>query len=388
MSLIVDAESATELIDQLVFHIADTGKPYLERLREVIRWSSRGTASKQLAQVVGSGMSRPAEVSSALNYIKRLTESRHRPAPGQSKAFEADLDVYFKWVSVLYGESLWDAAEEALEDYLMVFPEEGDKLICAHPRSTCECGIIHPRSMAKAYCEECGLPRKICRARAMLNGRCVDHGGSLPEGMSKGSLYRQNMDPDMADAHGRIEAEGNLSLASEIGLVATNLAQLINKSSATDPKKIRELQKRLDNALKDDDADKLFAAATELQQAMSDGGGGQSGDEIRKWLIVLSTLTQQERENRKTAAEYIHMDEYAREKDSLLLDLRVGMDRSYATMRRLTMQYIIEAMSRNPGDDPANIANVVASRLLDSQRMIEAEVMAPSQERQPLDISF
>lgn len=381
MSIIVDADSALELVEQLSLFISPPGKVYLERLAEVIKWSSRTAAARQLAQVVGSGMSRPLEVASAFNYLKRMTANRFRPAPGQAKVKDRDIEVFFQLAVQMYEKSLWQPCEQLLEDYSLIFPEEGDKYICAHSRATCECGMLQPHTINSPYCDECGQPRKLCMAPALLNGRCADHGGHIAEGQAKGSIYRQFMDPETAGFHAQVEAEGHLSLNAEIAIAVTQLARLAGEVRGFDPKKLKKLQSSLTKAIDDEDEGAVLRVGSELQKAIDDHDtGGRQSDEIRKWLQVLVLLTQQERENRKAAAEYVHVDEVEREKDELIQAFRVGMDRSYTQMRKLVAEFIIRALNENPGDNPNNVAQVVVRNLLESQDSVERELLSAYKE--------
>lgn len=381
MSLIVDSDSIIELTEQLALFVTPPGKVYLEQLQELIKWSSRNAAAKQLAQVVSSGMSRPLDVHAALNYLKRMTVTRFKPAPGQGSTKDRDIEVFFQLASQLYDNQLWEPTEQLLEDYHLIFPEEGDKYICAHSRATCECGILQPHHITSPYCDECGRPRKLCNAPALLNGRCADHGGRIPEGASKGSIYRQFMEPHMAEAHARVEAEGNLSLTAEMGIATTALAKLLGETRGLDGQRLKKLQSKLTKAVESEDEDAVLSVGNEMQAALSEQeSGSKKADEMRKWIQVITLLTQQERENRKAAAEYIHIEEFDRRKDELLRAFRVGMDRSYAKIRKLTADFIMNALTTNPGDDPRNVAQIVTRNLLDSESIIEHELLSAYRE--------
>lgn len=374
-SILVQTDSIDELVQMLRMHVVETGKPYLDQLEMLVKWSSRITAANQLAIVVSSGMSRPFEVRSALAYIKRQTEAKYTPSPGQSRVKAADIAAFFDMTEALYEKGLFDATEEHLGIYPWLFPEHGDKIMCGHARSVCECGIVHGGDIYP-YCLECSRPRKLCRNEALLNGRCVDHGGRLPEGRSRGTIYRQGMSQDMALIHGAIEGEAHLSLDAEIAVAVSCLAAAMNDIPVSPTKEIRRIQSRITKAIEDDDAAAMVAATTELRQAM-DRDGGQAGGEVREWLRVISQLTAQERENRKTAAEFIHIDDHEAELDRVAEVFRVGMDRSYSRIRGIVRDGIARAMANNPGGRADLIADEVIRDMTNNARYIEQALLEP-----------
>ena len=374
MSLMIDTDSIDDLIQQLRFHVTSSGKPYLEQLENVIKWSSRLSAARQLGIIVSSGMSKPLEVKSALRYIERITNSQFTPSSGQARVKDSDIRHFFALANALYDAGLWSETESHLDSYPLIFPMSGDKQICGHHRGVCECGYVHADAM-DAYCQECSRPRTLCTKPALANGRCVDHGGRLPEGRSKGSIYRQYMDSDMADTHARLEGEGNLSLDAEIGIAVTAIARL--SQGGVNMTAVKRIRQELNKAIEQGDTEGVLAHTAALENALSGTGGGETSKELREWLNTLARLTSQERESRKTASEYIHIDDHAKEIDELVAAFRTGMDRSYDEMRKMIRQSIEEEMSRTPGDSPSSIASRVVRTLLDNQQIIESYLLEP-----------
>lgn len=379
-SLIVDTDSIDDLIQQLRFHVTSSGKQYLEQLENVIKWSSRVSAARQLAIVVSSKMSRPLEVKSAFRYLQRLTASQFQPAPGQRITKDKDNEAFFALAEKLYDADLWEATEAHLETYPLLFPMAGDKIICGHSRAVCECGYVHGPEM-DAFCLECSRPRTLCQNRALMNGRCADHGGRLPEGRSKGSIYRQYMAQEMADNHARLESEANLSLDAEIGVAIGYLTKAIKETPASNTAAIKAIQKRIQKSMDSEDIEAVYAATEELNRELNKAPSG-AGKEVREWLDTIARLTSQERESRKVASEYIHVDEHQLKLDEMVQAFRAGMDRSYNEMRRLTRQFIERAMDDSPGEAPAAIASRVIRDLLDSEQVIESFLLSPYHDAQ------
>lgn len=377
---IVSSDSASQLIDQLYPLTNADGKIILDQLAQVVRWSDRHTAARQMAQDISSGVSRPNEIAAAFSYLERLTKSQFKPVNGQGGVLKRDLSTYFSYIRYAYEAHLYDTTSDALEYYSLIFPHESEKVICGHSQVACQCGIIPPVEITSIFCPECNRPRKLCQAPSLYNGRCSDHGGRIPEGMSRGTIYRQHMTPEDAAAHATMEFEAGISLNAEIAMVAMQIGQLSSELSQSSPAQMRirlnTLQRQLQAA--GDDVDVVSQISDEMSRILDDNKQGSKPvrDQMNKWLLVLAKLTEQERENRKAAAEFISVEDHDRIIDELYLMFRAGIDRIMGESRRTVYELIVESLRENPGADPDDIAGRVSTGLMNATRLIEGQLIA------------
>lgn len=385
MSIVGVTEIPQQLIDQLYPLTNPQGKIILDQLAQVVRWSDRHTAAIQLSQTIASGLSRPTEIADALEYLKDLTETRFRPVHGQKGVVSRDIRSFFSLVRVVYDAHLYEAASEALELYSLIFPNDGEKVICGHPSVICECGIIPKAEISSPFCPECGRVRTLCQAPALHNGRCLDHGGRIPEGMSRGTIYRQYMSDEDAAAHATMELEAGISLNAEIAMASMQLAKLSAELSQNSPAEMRmklfKLQRELQAA--GDDVDRVADITNEMGNVLDENKHGSKPvrDQMNKWLLVLAKLTEQERENRKASAEFISIEDHDRIVDELYLTFRAGLDRVMGEARRKVSEFIVSAMREYPGAAPIDIAGRVTTAMLEATRVIEGQLIIDERPR-------